>query len=423
MFKRILKILGWIAGTILALVLILVVYVNARWDVTDGRSVPNLKAPSDSASIARGEYIFKYQAQCWGCHQSEATDPTGPPSGGLLFDLTNVGPGFGKWYSRNITPDVETGIGGWTDGEIVQALREGIRKDRTPLFPIMPIDWYHDTADEDILAVVAYLKSIPPVKNGVPEREPSFVAKTLMTFGIMKPMEPVVAPLVAPPRGITPEYGRYVSSHLSGCADCHTPRNLQDGKFYLDSLFAGGNFPFGEDMETWYLSAYARNLTPDSETGIGGWTEEQFLTAVTTGVRPDSTVLTPHMPYAYYKFWTEEDLRAIYTYLKTVPALKRTAPPTRTNPDFKVEPGADRGSKVFGARCEACHGKDGKGAQPTNVKLAEVSASLSDADLKEFIAGGQMNLKMPTFRKTLSNEELDDVVAFIRTWEQKAQHP
>src|SRR5262245_31563611 len=158
--KRILKILGWTAGTIVGVVAILAVYVQIRWDEKDGRTPPHLTAPSDSASIARGEYIFKFQAQCWGCHQDHSADPNGQPAGGRLFDLTDTGPGFGKWYSANLTPDVETGLGGWADGEIVQALREGVSKDRRTLFPIMPVDWYNGMADDDVLALVAYLRSL-----------------------------------------------------------------------------------------------------------------------------------------------------------------------------------------------------------------------------------------------------------------------
>ncbi len=416
--KRILKILGWVVGSAVALLLVLVAYVQLRWDAKDGRSAPNLKAPTDSATIARGEHIFKYQAQCWGCHQNPARDANAPPNGGMLFDLSNAGPGFGKWYSRNLTPDMETGLGGWTDGEIVQALREGLNKDRETLFPIMPVDWYHDMADEDVLAVVAYLRSIPPVKNEVPKREPSFFAKALMTFKLMKPKEPITMPVTAPPKGITPEYGKYLSSHLANCAECHTPRNLQDGQFYLDSLFAGSSFAFGADEGSPIVS-YARNITPDVETGIGSWSEEQFINAVTTGVRPDGTVLSSHMPYAYYKSWSMDELKAVFLYLKTVPARKRTVPANEFDARLKTARGTERGNLVFQARCQVCHGENGGGAQPTNVKLAEVAVSLSDQELKEFIASGQMNLKMPPYGKTLKDDELNDLIASMRTWEKK----
>jgi len=418
MGKSVLKILAWVVGSIVGLLILLVLYVQLRWDATDGRATQVLKAPADTASIARGEHIFKYQAQCWGCHTNGQGDANSPPSGGMLFDLTNVGPGFGKFYSRNLTPDVETGLGGWTDGEIVQAMREGISRDHSPLFPIMPLDWYNNMADEDVLAVVAYLRSLPPIKNPVPAREPSIVAKALFAFSVVKPKEPVSGPIVAPPRGITAEYGKYVSSQLAGCADCHTPRSLDDGHFYFNSLFAGGSFPFGEDTDEPFLS-YARNLTPDMETGIGSWTEDEFLTAVTAGVRPDSTVLSAHMPYAYYKMLHPDDLQAIYVYLKTLPPFKRKTVPNAINPRVSIPVGVERGKLLFTYRCQVCHGKEGDGAPPTNVKLAEVAASLTDEELIEFVSDGQLNLKMPAFGKTLSKDELKEIVAYIRTWDSK----
>ncbi len=416
--KLILKILGWIVGIVIIVIIALVGYIQMRWDAKSDRPVPNLKAPTDSATIAHGEYIFKYQAQCWGCHQNPPTDASAPPNGGFLFDFTNIGPGFGKFYSRNLTPDRETGLGNWSDGEIVQALREGINKDRVMLFPIMPVDWYHGMADDDALAVVAYLRTLPAVKNEVPKREVTFITKALFTFGLMKPQDAITQPVISPPRGVTAEYGKYISSHVADCADCHTPRNLEDGKFYYDSLFAGSSFAFGSD-EGAPLVSFARNITPDMETGIGSWTEEQFISAVTTGVRPDSVVLSPHMPYAYFKFLETDDLRAIFQYLKTIPAIKRTVPSNELSSAFKAATGVERGKLIFESHCRVCHGKDGGGAYPTNVKLADVAASLTDQELMDFIKSGQMNLKMPVFGHTLKDDELTDVVKFIRTWEKK----
>ena len=420
MLKLILKILAWAAGIVVLLLLGTVAFIQARWDAKDGRTPPDVHAPSDSASIARGEYIFKYQAQCWGCHGTSDTSGSRigmfpAPAGGQLFDLTNVGPGFGKFWSRNITPDKETGIGAWTDGEIVQAIREGVRRDRTRLFPIMPVDWYHGMADDDVLAVVAYLRSIPPVIHKVTEREPSLVARGLFAFNVVKPKEVITGRVTAPERRVSAEYGRYVSNNLADCADCHTPRNLQDGHFYMDSLFAGSSITFGGgELEP--ILVHARNITVDHETGIGRWTEDEFLTAVTTGMRPDSTTLVPQMPYAYYKSWDTTDIRAIYAFLKTVPAIKRTAPPPRYIPKWSAARGIDKGRLVFAGRCQPCHGGKGRGAIPTNVRLREVASSLSDAELKEFIGSGQMNVKMPPFGKTLTPDEMTALVAYIRSW-------
>ncbi|MEW6509901.1 MAG: c-type cytochrome [Bacteroidota bacterium] len=414
--SRILKVALWAVGILAGVVIVIALYVLIRWDAKVDRRAPDLAAPRDSASVARGEYIFKYQAQCWTCHAAGPADATSAPSGGRQFDLTETGPGFGFWYSRNITPDVETGIGAWTDGEIIQGIREGVRKDRTAMFPLMPVDWYHGISDRDILALVAYLRSIPPVKNTVPAHKPSFFAKALFAFGVLKPKEELKALVAFPEPGETVEYGRYVASNLAGCMECHTPRNVQDGKFYLDSLGAGSSFAFGGEPGT-MAGAFARNITPDRETGIGSWTEEQFITAVTTGVRPDGTVLIPaEMPYASYKFMTGEDLKAIYQFLTGLPSHRRTTPPPDFTDGYRSASGTERGKLIFQGRCQACHGQEGRGAPSTNVKLAEVAPSLDDADLKEFIMTGKIDLKMPGFGKTLSEEELGDLVAYIRSW-------
>jgi len=415
--KRVLKFLGWTVGIIVIFIFMLIGYVQFRWDAPNTRSVRELKAPSDSATLARGKRIFTYQAHCWSCHNTPGSPDHLVPSGGMEFDLRSIGPGFGMWYARNLTPDVETGLGGWTDGEIVRALREGLRNDGTPLFPIMPIDWYHGMADEDVLAVVAYLRSLPPVKNLVPAREPSFVAKALFTFGVMAPRAPVMMPVIAPPRGITVEYGKYLSNNVADCADCHTPRDLQDGHFFLDSMFAGSSFPFGGGAEGPIL-AHARNITPDAATGIGSWTEEQFMDAVTSGMRPDSTVLSPVMAYGLYKSWDEDELKAVYAYLKSLPAVRRTVPPVAFEERMTSTQGAEHGAAIFESRCQPCHGAKGGGALPTNVHLADVAMSIDDADLAEFIREGQLNLHMPAFKKTLSDRDLSDLIAFVRSWQE-----
>ena len=356
--KRILKIAGVLVGALLLIGLLVSAYILAVWDRPDPRSAPTRSASRDSASIARGRYLFNVTWQCNGCHQSDLTEGGAAPSGGSVFDLRSIGPGFGVFYSRNITPDSSTGIGSWTDGEILQALREGVTRDRRVLFPIMPMDWLKNLSDEDGLAIISYLRSIPPVHNPVPTRELSFVAKALFAFNIMKPGPVIDRPVVGARPGVTVEYGRYLATAASACADCHTPRNLQDGKFYFDSLFTGSSFAFGSDEDS-PMPAYARNITPDVESGIGRWTEEQFITAVTSGVRPDGTVLYPHMPYAEYKHLVADDLRALYLYLRSIPPIRRTVPPTAYCPEVAASHGAERGRLLFVARCQACHGKEG----------------------------------------------------------------
>ncbi|HTY58507.1 MAG TPA: c-type cytochrome [Bacteroidota bacterium] len=413
--KRLLRILGILVGVLALLAAGFVVFVQATWDNRDNRPAPAMVARHDSAAIARGEYIYKYTWQCWGCHVEGGSDPSSPPSGGQLFDLTRIGPGFGKFYSRNITPDSATGLGTWADGEIVQAIREGVRKNRRALFPLMPVDWLHGMSDDDALSIVAYLRSLPPVRKEVPPSAPSFVAKALFAFHVVSAMPAIDGRLNAPRRGTTLEYGKYAATGLAGCADCHTPRDLKNGKFFMDSLFAGGTIPLG-DAEGAPIVSYAANLRASLGQGPGQWTEDQFIAAVTTGMKPDGTVLSPHMPYAMYKFLDNEDLRAMYAYFSSLPRVARDVPPTRYTEQVRGARGPDRGNLLFGARCQACHGRLGAGAPATSVKLAEVAGSLSEAELRQFIGSGQASLKMPSFGKTLSSDELDDIVAFIQSW-------
>jgi mono/diheme cytochrome c family protein len=413
--KRAWKILRWLLGSLVVIAGALVSYVLLTWNSPIQRSAPALMARHDSAAVARGEYLYKVTWQCGDCHTPENGDPDGPPSGGRLFDLRTTGPGFGLFYSKNITPDTSTGIGSWTDGELVQAIREGVNKSRHVLFPIMPVDWMKNLSDEDALALAAYLRSLPPVRHEIKAPEPSLFAKALFAFGVLSPGPQISSPIVAPPPGPTAEYGRYFATAAAGCADCHTPRNLQNGQFYLDSLFAGGSLLFGEP-EGDPSSAYARNIRPHETDGIGKWTEEQFVRAVTSGVRPDSTVLDTHMPYAQYRYLAPDDLRAVYLFLRSLSPLPRTTPPAQYSKAVMEASGAARGQLLFEARCQACHGMTGMRTQITSVKLAEAIPLYEDVDLRNIIYEGQPDLKMPGFHKTLSSEQLDDIIAHLRSW-------
>lgn len=416
--RTVFKIGGLVVAALVVILFGLVGYAAFRWDGTVSRTVPNMIAPRDSATIARGKFLYTKSIGCWSCHSNGGDGAA--PSGGRKFDLTVLSPSLGVYYAANITPDVETGIGGWTDGEIVRAIREGVRNDGRVLFPIMPVDPLNGLSDEDALAIVAYLRSLPPVKNLVPRREPSLFVKTLMTFGIIGPAKERTEPVVAPARGITTTYGEYVAKHASLCSDCHTPRNLQDGSFYYDSLLAGSSFRYGDDDGSPVL-AYAPNLTPDVETGIGSWSEEEFMTVLRTGVGPDGIVRSGHMPYAYYGLWDTLELKAVYVYLRSIPPVRRTTP-ARTYAGSAVSSNPlVKGEALFNSTCAACHGTEGKGAAPTNVVLAEVAPSLSDGELIEFVREGNLGLRMPGFAKTLSEDQLKAVVTYIRSWKTTTQ--
>jgi len=418
--RRVLRIAGIIAGMLVVLAACLALYVQLGWDRKDGRQAPILVAPRDPASVARGEYIFMNTWQCWGCHSGSDGSQSVPPAGGRAFDLSTTGPGFGMYYAKNITPDSATGIGAWTDGEIVQAIREGVRRDRHLLFPLMPVDWLHRMSDEDALAIVAYLRSLPPVRNDVPPATPSFVARALFAFGVLSALPPVNTRIAAPAQASTREYGEYVATALSGCADCHTPRDLKNGKFFLDSLFAGGTIAFGEP-EGEPIVSFASNLREILGPGPGRWSEDQFVTAVTGGMRPDSSVISPHMPYARYKFVSPDDLHALFVYFTSLPRIDRGVPAARYTDRVNAAHGTERGAYVFAARCQACHGRNGTGTPSTSVRLADVAGSLADSDMRDFIGAGQPDLKMPSFAKTLGSDDIANVIAYIRSWNQTGE--
>src|SRR5436190_15777454 len=226
-----------------------------------------------SDSAARGEYIVRNVAVCGGCHSASERDPDGPLSGGREFRDWRIGVA----RASNLTPDNDTGLGTWSEAEIVRALRNGQRKDGRLLAPVMPYEWLHEMSDDDAFAVARYLKSLPPVRNEV-RQSPNFVFK-LGKILFLRPL-PAMS-VTAPPSGPTAEYGRYLSQHAALCAECHTPRAGIRSEPDTSRLFAGMPHPPKD------FPANPSNLTPDPLTGIGKWTEGVFLQTIRRGVNPE----------------------------------------------------------------------------------------------------------------------------------------
>jgi mono/diheme cytochrome c family protein len=413
--NRILKWVGIALGVLVVLVVILVIYVQLAWDRPVSRDAPQMTAPTNSQTVARGEYLFQYSLNCWSCHGSQGSNsPSEPQAGGFEFDLTNVGlpGGFGYVYASNITSDPETGIGTWSDSELVRALREGLDPEGYLIFPIMEAEWWSGLSDEDALALVAYMRSLPPVRNEVPDNRLTFAAKALFALGVLKVQPAITEPVVAPPRGATVEYGEYLVYHASTCVGCHMPRDPNTGQFDLTRPFAGGLFPIPDEG----LSATGSNLTPDPATGIGNWTEEQFMTAMRTGLRPNGTVMLPYMPWPSYSRWNEDDLRAVWLYLRSLEPIAHEVPAPTLTGAAATGTGAKRGEGLFDVYCAVCHGEKGSGGSFTTVALKEAASGMDDARLSGFISEGLLGTSMPGFSATLSDEQIADLVAFIRTW-------
>jgi len=238
-----------------------------------------------------------------GCACHTAPDGAGLNAGGAKFDLSF----FGVVYTPNITPDAETGIGKWTDAQIITAIRRGERPDGSKLFPIHPYKYLSNIADDEIEALVAYLRSVKPITSSVPPR----------SLKIPVPMRTIVAaPKIAPRAGLA--RGEYLAAGAGHCAECHTPRRF-DASTDDTKFLAGGPGP---------ERSLAANITPHVETGIGRWTEAQIARFLRTGVKPSGQEAFSLMrtvivgTSAGFKDLTEPDALAIARYLKTVPAIE-----------------------------------------------------------------------------------------------------
>ena len=248
----------------------------------------------------------------------QAVDSEKLLAGGRTFDL---GPA-GVVYSLNITPDEETGIGSWSDEQIKLAIKTGTSADGSVLFPVMPYHVYNGMADEDLNAIVAYLRSVPPVKNVVPER-------TVNTEGM--PVLPYQTGIIAPDPSDLSARGAYLVDHIMGCTDCHTPVDPNTGAPQLDKYLAGR-----QPYEGPWGIVYGGNITPDEETGIGIWNEEELKRSLLTGVNKDGRRLIL-MPWYAYSALSPEDTEAVIYYLKNdLPAVHNEIPAPSLNPEFTV---------------------------------------------------------------------------------------
>ncbi|SPF56841.1 Cytochrome c-like protein [Candidatus Sulfopaludibacter sp. SbA4] len=288
-----------------------------------------IKVAMTPERIARGKLIFHNIADCDGCHSerdfSRVDGPvveSGRGRGNVMSALLIGMPG--TVVAPNITPDPETGIGSWTDGEKIRAIREGVDRNGRALFPMMPYTDYRKMSDEDVESVVAYMNSLAPVKNPLPKTQLAFPVNLLIK-GAPQPAASVPAPV----RSDKLKYGEYLVT-IAACGDCHTP--VEKGQPIPGKLLAGGQV-FATSMGT----VVTANITPDLETGIGKWSEEFFLKKIydykeyaTSGPPkspgPEAFTL---MPWLGLSQLPPDDLGAIYAYLRTVKPVHN---PVETHP-------------------------------------------------------------------------------------------
>ncbi|HLE15061.1 MAG TPA: hypothetical protein VI776_09955 [Anaerolineales bacterium] len=301
------KILKWIGiglgGLVLLLILILVgliIYGQVSFKRTLDRPVPVINADTSPEGVARGEYLLENVMGCdKACHSPEGNPYLGES------EAINFGPVSGVFTVPNLTPDEETGLGGWSDGEIARAIREGVDREGVELV-VMPSYSYHALSDADVAALIGYLRKLEPVKNEMPPFQVNTIGKVMLALGMFGPASvgaPISSPQMAPQPGTT-EYGGYLVS-IGDCRACHG----QD--------LSGGPLPFAEEG-----TPESSDLTPAGD--LANWTEGDFLKVMRNGVTPGGRTLDPEaMPWPTYGGMTDEDLLSIFSFLRTLPAEER----------------------------------------------------------------------------------------------------
>lgn len=328
--KKVLKVIGIALAAIVVIIGGVMTYVAVA--LPNVGEAPDLKVEATEERIARGKYLANAVNVCLDCH---STRDWGKYSGPVIEGTMGKGGeefnremGFpGVYYSKNITP---AGIGRYTDGELYRVITSGVTKEGRAMFPVMPYQYYGKMDDEDVYSLIAYLRTLEPIENQVPESTTDFPVNI-----ILKTIPAKGTPTKRPALSDTLAYGAYMAN-ASGCVECHSP--VKDNKIDPERQFAGGRefgFPSGAVVRS-------SNISMDPETGIGKWSRQAFIQRFKSYA--DSSYVPPAvgpndfntmMPWMMYANMTEEDLGSIYAYLKSLPAhhnaVVKYTPPAAAN--------------------------------------------------------------------------------------------
>lgn len=415
-------ILNLLLGIVVIGVIVVLIVYFLHWRDTRYAPQAAIAAVADQTDdpefIRRGEYLVK-AGDCLACHVT----PSGVAfAGGLPFPTP-----FGTIYSPNITADTKTGIGNWSDADFVRALHKGVGKDGKRLYPAFPYPSYTKLSVDDILAIKAYLFSLKPVQNTVPDNElhfPFSIRFLVKFWNILYFDEGRFQP--QPQQSESWNRGAFLVEALGHCGDCHTSRNLLMGP-------TGDKFA-GSEVEGWH----AYNITPDVNSGIGTWSRDGLVQYLATGIAPNHAAAQgPMADVVQYstRFLSENDLQAMATYLQSLPAIGgdevrprdqwgepaqdvialRGAPP-KEKPD---------GAQLYIANCASCHnwtgagiGDSAPGAYPALIHNPDLG-SLQTRNLVNVILSGvqrqqdEVEVFMPAFAGLLDDQQIAALSNYI----------
>ena len=382
----------------------------ADYKESNPTGVPAELAQSDP--VSRGRYLT-VAADCQACHTREGGVPF---AGGRAFKTQ-----FGTLYSSNITPDRETGIGAWSDGDFLRAVHKGVRPDGAHLYPAFPYAAYTYLTDADVQAIWAYLRSIPAIRNPIPANDLAFPFNQRWLMGIWSVLfnpDHRFAPNVRR----SPEWNRgaYLAEGLEHCGDCHTPRNVMQGlnnrRKFNGALTAG-----------WQ----AYNITSHPTNGIGGWSDEALAQYLATGHAATHGTASGPMGEAVdvsLSNLTPGDIQALVTYLRSIPPIAspkfpavRTEVASATPPWSTADMSADSlGQRVFAGACTGCHGWAGN-SPPMDRATLIGSRAINDPSAVNVVQiilhgsgpGNSSTTEMPAFGAAYTDAEIAAVANYL----------
>jgi len=395
-----------------ALLLVLGAAVSSRLALADDDAdypAASLTAPTDQAAlIARGKYLVD-AADCMPCHSGPNHAPY---SGGLVLNTP-----FGGLASPNITPDKATGIGNWTDKQFYDAIHYGESPGRSYLifpnyiYPAMPFTSYTKLSYADVMAIKAYLFSLPPVSVAPTpntlafpfNQRPVLLGWRILFFheGPMQ-MDPSWSPDI--------KNGAYLTEALGHCGECHTPRNIMSG-LELSNAYAGAPID----------SYYAPNISSDKNYGIGGWSQDDLVAYLyNDGNMVKGSAFGPMAEVVKYSLSQipKSDVQDIAEYLQTQTAPQDT-PPTPAIADASDSVAA--GAKIYASNCSGCHGKAGGGLGTIIPNLAGNDAVMASVPTNVIgavlngLAPWRIGPAMPSFAASMNDQQIADVANYVRT--------
>ncbi len=386
---------------------------------------PNAAQPPGAAQIERGRYLAKV-ANCAACHTSAGGAPF---AGGLALKT-----GVGTVYSTNITPDTDTGIGAYTFEEFDRALRQGVARHGKRLYPAMPYPSYARLAEPDVQALYAYLRTeVKPVRQQAaePEMRWPFGMRWLLRVWNWLFLEDGPVHSEAS-QSAEWNRGAYLVQAVAHCGACHTPRGVLMAEKGLDER--SRHFLAGASVEGWAST----NLRGDPRTGLGSWTREDIAEYLHTGRNGHATSFGPmsEVIASSTQFMSQPDLAAVAAYLKSVPGARSDETPysyESGTADMLAQGRFDAtGARQYAEFCMPCHGADGKGfarvfpplaGNPTVVDPDPSSLAnlLLDGAVTARVGTAATDYRMPGYGWTMDNQELANVLTFIRTgWGNRA---